>query len=235
MYYWRRNQNNAQRKKERSSWLKQQHTKIYPPFSFSKGNTSTILSAHKQFLKQWLSIWVTQSMKGKGKGQFRHASKKQTRSWSGSQQCTGLGSVLLPGHGKHQSWLHLPLSSALRLLQPPSTSSPPKEPEKGGEQTWEEGQETAPGRPLHATGEPQRWGSVSGTALEILFLLVLKWTPLLLPSTQHSSFHYNQLIFHYNQLKPSKYLLWNVTPDNLFLRSQVCLFFGSSSAIISNN
>lgn len=92
------------------------------------------------------------------------------------------------------------LSSALRLLQPPPTSSPPKEPDKGGEQTWEEGQETAPGRPLHATGEPQRWCSVSRAALEILFLLVLKRTPLLLPSTQHSSFHYNQLIFHYNQL-----------------------------------
>lgn len=199
--------NNAQRKKERSSWLKQKHTKIYPPFSFSKGwgNTSTILSAHNQFLKQWLSIWVTQSMKGKGKGQFRHASQKQTRSWSGSQQCTGL--VLLPGHGKHWSWLQLPLSSALRLLQPPPTSYLPKEPEKGGEQNWEEGQETAPGRPLHATGEPQKWCRVSGTALEILFLLVLKLTPLLLPSTQHSSFHCNQLILHYNQLKPSKLFL----------------------------
>lgn len=183
--------------------------KIYPPFSFSKGwgNTSTILSAHNQFLKQWLSIWVTQSMKGKWKGQFRHASQKQTRSWSRSQQRTGLGSVLLPGHGKHGSWLHLLSSSALRLLQPPPTSSPPKEPDKGGEQTWEEGQETAPGRPLHATGEPQRWCSVSRTALEILFLLVLKRTPLLLPFTQHSSFHYNQLIFHYNQLKSIKYFL----------------------------
>lgn len=135
------------------------------------------------------------------------ASQKQTRSWSRSQQRTGLGSVLLPGHGKHGSWLHLPSSSALRLLQPPPTSSPPKEPDKSGEQIWGEGQETAPGRPLHATGEAQRWCSVSRTAWEILFLLVLTRTPLLLPFTQHSSFHYNQLIFHYNQLKSIKYFL----------------------------
>lgn len=116
------------------------------------GNTSTILSTHNQFLKQWLSIWVTQSMKGKWKGQFRHASQKQTK--SGELKPATYRPWLCVSA---RAWQTPVLASSTPVflpsgfLQPPPTSSPPKELEKGGEQTlskWR-ARKTAPERSLH--------------------------------------------------------------------------------------